>query len=97
MVHITSRRMTSRAVEPVTVKVYSNAPRLRLTVNGVNQGEREVLDKVAVWPGVTLKPGANQIQAASAVDPTVRDSVVWTYEPSTVPLLTSTAGPTTAP
>lgn len=97
MVHITSRRMTTRAADQATVKVYSNAPRLRLTVNGVDQGEREVLDKVAVWPGVTLRPGDNRIQAASAVDPGVQDSVVWTYEPSSVPLLTSIAGSTTAP
>jgi len=97
MVHITSRRMTPRAVQPAAVRVYSNAPRLRLTVNGVDQGEREVLNHVAAWPGVTLKPGDNQVQAASVVDPAVQDSVVWRYEPSSVPLLTSTAGPTTAP
>jgi beta-galactosidase len=97
MVHITGRRTTPRTAQPAAVRVYSNAPRLRLTVNGVDLGEREVLNHVATWPGVTLKPGDNRVQAASAVDPAVQDSVVWRYEPSSVPLLTSTAGSATAP
>jgi beta-galactosidase len=90
MVHVTSRRMTPRATQRVTVKAYSNAPRLRLTLDGVDQGEREVVDHIAAWPDVALKPGANRVQVASSIDQGVQDSVVWTYEPpSAFPLLTS--------
>ncbi len=90
MVHVTSRRMSPRATGQVTVKAYSNAPRARLTLNGVDQGEREVVDRVATWPDVTLAPGSNRVQVASAIDPNVQDSVVWTFEPPpSFPLLTS--------
>jgi beta-galactosidase len=90
MVHITSRRLTPRVAERVTVKIYSNAPRVRLTLDGVDQGAREVVDHIAAWPDVALKPGDNLVQVVSSADRSVQDSVVWTYEPpSAFPLLTS--------
>jgi hypothetical protein len=87
MAHITSRRMTPRAAGPAMVKVYSNAPRVRLRLNGVDQGEQAPVDHVAVWPSVMLKPGDNLVQVVSTLDAAVQDSVVWTCPPASVPLL----------
>ena len=66
------------------MKVYSNAPTVRLTVNGKAAGSVKPDElKRAVWPEVTLKPGVNTITAtASMGGKTYTDSCKWTLKPS---------------
>jgi len=81
MVRIASRRMTPRREASVDVKVYSNAARVRLTVNGADLGDREVVGRKAVWTGVALRPGANMLRAtAEAGGRRVSDEIAWSYE-----------------
>ncbi|WP_198118166.1 glycoside hydrolase family 2 protein [Massilia rhizosphaerae] len=77
MVHVTSRRAVRRTHADAEVKVYSNQPRVRLAVNGVDLGERTVDDHIARWP-VHLAPGANRIEARAGA---LADSVEWTLVP----------------
>ncbi len=73
--YITSRRFAERTEKTVPVKVYSNAPAVKLAVPD------EL--KRAVWPEVTLKPGVNTITAtASMGGKTYTDSCKWTLKPS---------------
>jgi beta-galactosidase len=76
MVYITSRRAVKRTAADVEVKVYSNQPAVRLRVNGVDQGERDVEGHVARWP-VRLTPGANRIEVQAGA---LTDSIEWQLE-----------------
>ncbi len=80
VVHITSCRFAERK-DPVTeVKVYSNAPRVALEVNGADLGSREDPGggHVFRWAGVTLAPGENKVSArAQFGDKSVSDSCIW--------------------
>jgi beta-galactosidase len=78
MAHIASGRLVDRVTPSADVKVYSNARALRLTLNGVDLGERPVVDHIALWPAVGLKPGANKVQVVGGG---VKDAVTWTYRP----------------
>lgn len=81
MVRIASRRMTPRREASVDVKVYSNAARVRLMLNGADLGERDVIGRKAVWPGVALQPGPNALRATvEAGDRRLSDEVAWSYE-----------------
>jgi beta-galactosidase len=73
--YITSRRWTARTVATTDVKVYSNAPTVTLTVNGVSLGSRSASDHIFTWTGVTLRPGSNTVSAAAG---SLTDSVTWT-------------------
>ena len=66
------------------VKVYSNAPAVKLAVNGKAVGSVKPDElKRAVWPEVTLKPGVNTITATASVGgKTYTDSCKWTLKPS---------------
>ena len=79
MVHIASRRHSPRPAGTVTVKAYSNAARVTLTVNGQPVGTAEVVDRVASWPGVVLAPGRHQIEVRS--DHGASDRTVWEVVP----------------
>lgn len=83
-VYITSRRFAERTEKTVPVKVYSNAPAVKLAVNGKAVGSVKPDElKRAVWPEVTLKPGVNTITAtASMGGKTYTDSCKWTLKPS---------------
>lgn len=78
VVHITGSRYIDRAYPVADVRVYSNAPQVRLTLNGVAIGPAPCVERVCVMPGVALKAGANQIEAAAdfAGKP-MTDSVRW--------------------
>ena len=78
MVHIASKRMTVRREAAVAVKVYSNQGRVRLTVNGRDLGERQTVDRVAVWPQVALATGDNRVEVVAGA---VRDEAIWRREP----------------
>lgn len=63
-VHLTGRRYARRCGKTTTIKVYSNAPSVSLTVNGQMFGTRDG-DKVFVFEGVPLAWGDNQIAASA--------------------------------
>ena len=63
-VHICSRRFKERAAETITVKIYSNCPRVTLTVNGSEFGSTDG-DKVLLFENVPLKDGENTLTASA--------------------------------
>jgi beta-galactosidase len=83
MLHIAARRLTPRHQAITAVEVFSNCGKVELTVNQKPLGAA-VPDGVKVfrWPGVTLRPGMNEIKATatSAQGPLV-DTCEWLYEP----------------
>ena len=59
--YITSRRFTERTNAVTDVKIYSNAKKVELLVNGVSLGEmRNATNCVFIWKNAELKPGENQ-------------------------------------
>lgn len=77
MVYITSRRYTVRSAAQAEVRVYSNQASVRLSLNGLDQGQQMVKDHIAVWP-VTLMADHNRIEVKSGV---IMDRVDWIYQP----------------
>jgi hypothetical protein len=55
--------------------VYSNARRVTLELNGAVVGSADPVDRIAVWPDVTLAPGRNVLRVRT--DAGATDSVVW--------------------
>ena len=78
-VHVTGRRYIDRAYPVTEVRVYSNAPVTRLTLNGEVLGElSNCPDKVCVWPNVRLAAGENIVAATGLFDDgAVTDSIAW--------------------
>ncbi|QNA83537.1 glycoside hydrolase family 2 protein [Sphingomonas sp. So64.6b] len=62
MVHIVGRRFRLRPSADNQVKLYTNRPTAELWVNGVSQGRRAVLGRVASW-SVNLRTGENTLLA----------------------------------
>lgn len=86
VLHIASRRFTPRTQAATTVKVYSNAPRVELWLNGVSCGAVTGTDRAFVWSDLALKPGENVIEARAAFGADGqnehRDRCVWIYAPA---------------
>ncbi|MGM9490003.1 glycoside hydrolase family 2 TIM barrel-domain containing protein [Ideonella sp. YS5] len=79
VVYITSRRHTLRAAGPTAVKVYTNAARVTLEVNGKAVGSKEPSDRIAVWPQVALATGRNVLRVST--EGGLTDTVVWEASP----------------
>jgi beta-galactosidase len=78
LVYVTSRRFSPRTEARTTVKVYSNCASVELRVNGRDVGRVKVDDHVALFLGVTLVPGENQIVATGRGGTiAVSDTVTW--------------------
>lgn len=79
MVHITGRRYVDRAYPVTPVKVYSNAARTELLLNGRSLGVRENCpQRTCVWDGIRLVEGANRLVARSLeAGSALEDSVEW--------------------
>lgn len=86
MLHITEKRFARRPFRVPLVKVYSNAEKIELFVNGSSFGtvEKGNLDPlystVFIWKNVTLKiNGENEIKAAAYFNDgsTAEDTAVW--------------------
>lgn len=79
-VHINGRRYTDRAYAVTPVRVYSNAPRTELQLNGRSLGVRENCPQsTCVWSDVRLAIGENQLVARGRG---IEDSVAWTLAPA---------------
>jgi beta-galactosidase len=81
VLHIASSRFSERTVPVTEVKVYSNAPRVSLEVNGVSMGEQAdpSVDRIFLWHGISLAPGPNRVSASAHFGTaSVTDSCVWT-------------------
>jgi beta-galactosidase len=79
VLYITDRRFTERTNAVTDVKIYSNARKVELQINGKSQGKRSSDgDCVFVWKNVKLKPGENQITAKADRDgKKLSDSCTW--------------------
>jgi len=80
--YITSRRFTERTNGVTDVKIYSNAKKVELLVDGVSQGEQKsATNCVFTWKDVELKPGENEVKTRAKFDGiSLSDSCVWTLK-----------------
>jgi beta-galactosidase len=80
---ITSKRFATRGIERIPVKIYTNAARVTLTVNGVALGEKTPENGTVLWEGVTLKQGENDVKAVGTFSggKSIEDACKWTYTP----------------
>lgn len=77
--YLTSRRWTSRTDAATQLKVYSNAAEVTATLNGTALGKRSSTDRIFIWTGVTLRPGANTVTVTASIDgATYTDTATWT-------------------
>ncbi len=78
-VHVNSRRYADRVYPATDVRVYSNAPRTDLLVNGRVVGTlTDCPEMICAWPNVALSAGVNRV-VARGVFPTgaVEDAIEW--------------------
>ena len=79
MLHITSARFTNRTQATTSVKIYSNASEVELSVNGISYGKKAVDNGTAVWKEVKLTAGSNAIHAEALIeDKQIQDNCQWT-------------------
>jgi beta-galactosidase len=78
-VHINSSLYTERAYRIADVRVYSNAPKTSLKVNGKLIGVlADCPERICVWNGVVLEPGANNVIASGSFPKgDVEDRTEW--------------------
>lgn len=78
MVALTGKRYAERAYPAMDVKAYSNAAMATLTLNGVAIGEVPCTDRICIWRGVALRPGANEAVVTASVNGVqVTDRASW--------------------
>ena len=82
VLHITSQGFTERKSSVVTVKVYSNAGEVSLSINGRNLGIKRSTNRIFEFENVSLSAGKNVIEASSLVELGGKhDSVEWLFTP----------------
>jgi beta-galactosidase len=79
VLYITSRRFTERTNAVTDVKIYSNAKKVELLLNGIPQGKRtDATNCVFIWKNIKLSPGENRVEARAERDgKKLGDSCVW--------------------
>ena len=79
VLYITSRRFTERTNAVTDVKIYSNADKVELLLNGKSLGQRsDGTNGVFIWKDVQLQPGKNQVTAkANRNGQLLSDSCIW--------------------
>lgn len=78
VVHINGRRYVNRAQAVIDVRLYSNAARVRVALNGRTLAIVACPDRVCVVHGVHLTPGLNRVTAKARFGArTVEDAVTW--------------------
>ena len=82
VLYITSRRFTERTNAVTDVKVYSNAKKVELLVNGNSLGEmRNATNCVFIWKNAQLKPDDNKLEARAELNgKSLTDNCVWTLK-----------------
>jgi beta-galactosidase len=75
VLHLTSKRLVNRPAGKVDIKAYSNAAKATLEVNGKAVGTVDVVDRIAVWPGVELAAGRATLKVSD--DRGSSDGVDW--------------------
>jgi len=82
VLYLTDRRFTERTNAVTNVKIYSNAAKVELRLNGVSQGEHSGgTNGVFLWPNVTLQPGENKVEArAERAGQSLSDECTWTLK-----------------
>jgi beta-galactosidase len=84
VLYITSRRFTPRTEASTSVKIYSNAKSVELSVNGASRGKQTSRNHIFVWANVTLVPGENHVEArAEIAGQKMTDRCTWRYVPVT--------------
>ncbi|OAN58591.1 glycoside hydrolase family 2 [Sphingomonas sp. TDK1] len=79
VLHLNGRRYADRAYAVVDVRGYSNADRVSLSLNGKPVGEVACPDRICLWPGVALTPGANHLVATATIGgKQISDALDWT-------------------
>jgi beta-galactosidase len=83
VLYLTDRRFTDRTNAVTDVKVYSNARRVELLLNGKSEGYHgNATNGVFIWKNVKLRPGENQVTARAEHDgKKLSDACAWTLEP----------------
>jgi len=84
VLHVAARRFVERTTPTTEVKVYSNAPRVELFLNGRSLGVKPVGDDHIVrWAGVALAEGENRVRVtALAGDYPLVDECTWVRKPA---------------
>ena len=79
VVHLTSRRDTGRTNAVTDVKVYSNARKVELFLNGKSRGlQTNDGNAVFIWKQVGLQPGENKVESrARFAETNLTDRCVW--------------------
>ena len=78
VVHINDARYTDRAYAITDVRVYSNAPAVKLTLNAADLGAVGCEDRVCVWHDVKLRTGVNTVSAsAEFAGKIITESAQW--------------------
>jgi beta-galactosidase len=78
VVHINGRRYVQRPNPVVEVRVYSNAERVLIGLNGRTLASVACPERVCVLRGVHLAPGRNRVAALARFGArTVKDTVTW--------------------
>jgi beta-galactosidase len=82
VLYIASRRFTERTNAVTDVKIYSNANKVELLLNGKSQGWRgNGTNGVFIWKDAKLKRGENHIEVrAERNGQKLNDSCVWTLK-----------------
>ncbi|WP_445145420.1 glycoside hydrolase family 2 TIM barrel-domain containing protein [Dyella sp. Tek66A03] len=78
VLHITSRRYVDRAYPVTDVRVYSNADKATLAVNGVALGEAACPERICVWSNIALRPGKNEVRVSALIHGhALSDTITW--------------------
>jgi beta-galactosidase len=81
MVYIANKRFLQRSSKETHVKVYSNAEKIELFVNGNSLGTRSGKNAVFLWNNVKLQKGNNSIKAVAEFgNAKVEDNCIWYYK-----------------
>jgi len=78
--YIADRRSVGRTTGTATIRVFSNAPKVELSNNGVFLGARKGVNGVFEWQDVDIESGNNLLLASAEIGGELHsDKVVWHY------------------
>lgn len=86
VLHITSRRWSLRTNAQTQIRVYSNAKKVVLSLNGKALGEFPCVDRICLAENVRLAPGRNLVTAQATIGTTtLTDKLDWVLEAPPAP------------